>query len=217
MPRWGVKMLAVSPGLVISAVALLLVQALLPPAVGAASFIAAVGLAALVSLDRLEGAAAAALLDARQPRPDDRSDLAPALMLLCQARLEPPIIDIRVGRGHPIGAAGIGRRTVVVTTGLLKAVADGGLPPEQAAAVMAHGATLVRAGLVRHDLLIAWLSLPWQKLHTIADTVARHGRQLPLTVIAWRLRAIVVSPWQSSNRLKSTTWGWQRSPPRSGH
>ena len=193
MPRWGVKMLAVGPGPVISAVALLLVQALLPPAIGAALFIAAVGLAVLVSLGRLEGAAAAVLLGARRPRPDELSDLAPALMLPCQARLGPPIIDTRVGHGHAISAAGIGRRTVVVTTGLLKAVADGDLPPGQVAAVMAHGSTLVRAGLVRHNLLIAWLSLPRQMLHAIADTMARHGRQPPLTVIAWRLRAIVIT------------------------
>jgi len=30
-------------------------------------------------------------------------------------------------------------------------------------------------------------------LHAIADTMARHGRQPPLTVIAWRLRAIVIT------------------------
>jgi len=193
MPRWGVKALAVGPGLVISTVVIGLVGAVLPPAVGAALSVGALAVAATLALGGAEAAVVAVLLTARRLRPYERADLAPVLTLLCRASLGPPIIDLRVRRDRAIGAAGIGRRTVVVTTGLLEAVADGDLPPDQAAAVIAHAATLVRAGLVRSDPLIGSWSLPWHLLHTVAEAAAGLGRQLPFTALVWRLRAVVIT------------------------
>lgn len=193
MPRWGVKALAVGPGLVISTVVIWLVDAVLPPAAGAALSVGALAVAATLALGGAEAAAVAVLLTARRLRPHERTDLTPVLTLLCRASLGPPIIDLRVRRGRAIGAAGIGRRTVVVTTGLLEAAADGDLPPDQAAAVIAHAATLVQAGLVRADPLIRSWSLPWHLLHTVAEAVAGLGRQLPFTALAWRLRAVLLT------------------------
>lgn len=193
MPRWGSKVLAVGPGLAIGTVVIWMVGAVLPPAAGAVLFVGAVAVTTALAFGVAEGPAVAVLSPARRLRPHERTDLAPVLTLLCRAGLGPPVIDIRVRRGRAIGAAGTGRRTAVVTTGLLEAVADGDLPPEQAAAVIAHAATLVRAGLVRSDPLIGCWSLPWDLLHATAEAVARSGRQLPLTTLAWRLRAVVIT------------------------
>ena len=87
----------------------------------------------------------------------------------------------------------MGRRTVVVSAGLLEAVADGALPYEQAAAVIAHAAALVRAGWTRSDLLIAFWSIPWELLRAVGSAVAIVTRVLPFTRLAWRLRAVPVA------------------------
>ena len=81
---------------------------------------------------------------------------------------------------------------MIVSAGLLEAMADQALAPDQAAAVMAHAAVLVRRGWVRHDVLITGWALPWQLLRAVAETAAAAGRRrLPLTALAWRLRFVV--------------------------
>jgi len=79
----------------------------------------------------------------------------------------------------------------VVSSGLIEALAQRQLPADQAAAVMAHAAGLVRGGFVRADALIAFWSLPWQLLRELVSGVSRAGARLPLTALAWRLRVIV--------------------------
>ena len=66
------------------------------------------------------------------------------------------------------------------------------LPDEQAAAVIAHAAGLVRGGLVRQDPVLAFWTLPWQLLRAICQAISSAGARLPLTSLAWRLRVVVI-------------------------
>jgi len=100
-------------------------------------------------------------------------------------------LRVRVGEAS-IGAAGMGRQTVVVSQGLVAAVEDGSLPVDQAAAVIAHAAGLVRGGWVRHDPVLGFWTLPWQLVRGVAQAIAAGGRRLPLTTVAWRLRGVVI-------------------------
>jgi hypothetical protein len=99
------------------------------------------------------------------------------------------VIELRV-RTEPaaVGAGGFGRRTVVVSSALVHANVDGTLPSEQVAAVIAHAAGLVRGGWVRTDPVIGFWSLPWLVLRGLADGLARAGRRLTPTSLAWRCR-----------------------------
>lgn len=81
---------------------------------------------------------------------------------------------------------------MVLSSGLLEAIEDGSLPDEQAAAVIAHAAGLVRGGLVRQDPVLAFWTLPWQLLRAICQAISSAGARLPLTSLAWRLRVVVI-------------------------
>lgn len=193
MARWMVKFLAVSPALMVSTLVTCLVGAVLPAPAGLVLFVGGLTTAGLLLLGVGEAPAARILCISRPLRADELADLAGAVTLLCRVGLGPPLIDLRVRRGASIGAGGMGRRTVVISAGLLAAVADGSLPDEQAAAVIAHAAGLTRAGWVRNDAVIGFWSMPWQVLRGIAEGVAAAARRLlPATSVLWRLRGVVV-------------------------
>ena len=193
MPMWAVKALAVGPGVVVSVVVVALTLAAVPAptAVGATVVLAA--LVAASGRSAWEGCAARVVLGARRPRPAELGELAAVLTQLCRVGLGPPLVELRVKRCRVIGATGAGRRTVVVSTGLIEAVALGDLPSRQATAVVAHSAVLVREGLTRADLLIGCVSAPWRAIQATVRGVSSWGRRLPFTQAAWRLRAVVVA------------------------
>lgn len=187
------KSLAVGPDLVVSATLAWLLTCLVPaPISGAVTITVSLTTVAIVS-GRGEPLAAAALLATRRARPAERDDLAPALTRLCRASLGPPVVDLRVRRADAIIATGAGRRTVVISTGLIAAVADGRMTAGQAAAVMAHAASLVRAGLVRWDLLIGLWCLPVRLIRAVASPATRVAHRPRSAVLAWRARGLVVA------------------------
>lgn len=194
MPRWMVKALAVTPGLVISTVVTSMVGATLPALAGAILFVGGLAVGVLLGAGAGESAAARVLLASRPARAEELDLLAGALTLLCRAQLGPPLIRLRVRPGeHAVAAGGFGRRTVVVSAGLLDAVERGHLSQDQAAAVIAHAAALARGGWVRNDPVIGFWSLPWQMIAAVAQVVASVGRRLPLTSLVWRLRGVVIA------------------------
>ncbi len=93
----------------------------------------------------------------------------------------------------PIAAGGAGRRTVVVSAGLVAAVRDGRLPVDQAAAVLGHSAGVVLSGAVRFDPALEFWTLPWQVLRGLAEGVSRAFRWLPLVWWAWKCRFILAA------------------------
>lgn len=193
MPRWVSKALSVTPGLVVSTVLTIMVGAVLPPAAGLAVFLVGLGVAVLLAAGVGEAPAVRVLFRAQRLSAGQLLILGPALTLLCQQGLGPPLVEIRVRRGGPaVTAGGVGRHTVVVSCGLIEALGDAQLPPEQAAAVVAHAAAVVRGGWVRLDPLIAFWSWPWQVLRGFAAGVARAGAGVPLTSLAWRWRVLVM-------------------------
>lgn len=190
---WLIKTWAVGPGLATSAGLFGLMLAALPApfALG----VAAVTIGALLAVGAGvgEGAAVRVLWAARPLRAGERDDLEVVLTLLRGAGLGPPVVDLRVRPGRTIAAVGIGRRSVVLTAELVQAFADHRLPTEQAVALLAHNATVVLSRQVRSDPVIAVASLPWNALRALARIVSTGPRRLPLVVLAWRARWIVLS------------------------
>ncbi|MEO3936713.1 hypothetical protein V3N99_08120 [Dermatophilaceae bacterium Soc4.6] len=175
--------------------------------VGAALFVGGLLAAAALLSGRGEAVGARLLLMSRPARDDELRLLAPAVTILCRAGLGPPLVELRVREGEAaVVAAGMGRRTVVVSAGLLEAVVDGALPQAQAAAVIGHAAALTRGGWVRSDPVIKFWSLPWQLLRAVALAAARVGRRLPLTSLAWRGRVVVVVIATVQNVQEGQPW-----------
>lgn len=193
MPVWVVKGLAVGPGVVVSVVVVALTLAAAPAPTAAVVALALAGVVLAAGHRACEGPAAAIVLGARRLRPSERDELAAVLTQLCRVGLGPPLVELRVKRSRAIGAIGAGRRTVVVSTGLIEAVVLGDLPSRQAAALVAHSAVLAREGLTRADLLIGCATAPWRAIQASVRGVSSWGRRLPFTQAAWRLRAVVVA------------------------
>lgn len=169
-----------------------LVGALLPGPVGFTVFVGGLAVAAVLALGIREDLAAAVLLRARPLTPGEEAALAPAVTLLCRSGCGPPLIRLRVRpQRAEVAASGAGRSTVVLSGGLVAAVRDGVLPVEEAAAVIAHAASLVRAGLTRMDLFLGFWTIPWRLLHGLAEGVAAVFGRLPGVRLVWRVRALV--------------------------
>lgn len=186
------KVLAFGPAVVVSMVLTFMVGAVLPAPVGLALFVG--GLATMVALllGAGEGPAVRILFRARDLSSAEAAALAPAVALLCQHGVDVGALRLQMRDGVvPIAAGGAGRRTVVVSAGLVAAVRDRQLPVEQAAAVLGHGAGVVLSGAVRSDPALEFWTLPWQAIRGLAEGMSRAFRWGPLARWAWRARFIL--------------------------
>ena len=185
------KVLAYGPAVVGSMVLTFVVGAVLPATVGLALFVG--GLATMVALLLGAGEAPAVrfLLRARDLSSAEAAALAPAAALLCQHGVPMGALRLQVQDGAvPIAAGGAGRRTVVVSAGLVAAVWDRQLPVDEAAALLGHGAGVVLSGAVRSDPALEFWTLPWQAIRGLAEGISRTFRWLPLVRWAWKGRFI---------------------------
>lgn len=190
--RSVLKVAAFAPAVVASTLLTVTFAPLLPPLAG---WILLVG--GLVAMTALTGGlwedlAVRTLFRGRRLTPAEERLLAPAVTLLCQRELGPPVTRLWVRDSvHLVCSGGVGRRSVIVSGGLIAAVRDGQLPSNQAAAVIAHAAGTVRAGVVRCDAALEFWTVPWQLVRTVGVGAARWFTWIPLAGLAWRLRFLV--------------------------
>src|ERR1035437_3584846 len=121
--------LARSPGLVVSTLLTCMVGALLPSLPGLALFVGGLTLTVVLCAGGLERPAVRLLGRARVLSEAEAAAMAPAIALLCQRGLGPPAVELYARDGEVgISAGAAGRRSVVVSAGLLQAVQLGHLP-----------------------------------------------------------------------------------------
>lgn len=188
MRHWIIKARALGPSVAVGATLTALTVAALPAAIGAGVASVAVLAVVPIACGLGEGAVVGLLWGARRPTAQQADELAPVVTLVCRAGLGPPRIRVRICRSATPAALGCGRRTVVVTTGLVDAVATERVTHAEAAAVLAHAACLVRSGLVRSDPVIGVLALPWR----VAGVLGRAVGRLPGAAAVWRSRWLVL-------------------------
>ena len=156
------------------------------------------GLLAVVLLIRGvgEGPAVRVLFHARRLTDSEQFVLAPITIELCRRGLGPPVIGICVA-GRPVAAPACaqGRRHVVLAPWSVHAVRSGQLPNDQGVAVIAHAALVTQAGLSRNSLAIAFWTLPWRTVCTIARPLRG---LLPQFVRKARFVVFAVAIWQSA-------------------
>jgi len=145
--------LARSPGLLVSTVLTCMVGALLPPLAGLTLFVGGLALTVVLCAGGLERPAVRLLGRARVLSEAEAAALAPAIALLCQKGLGPPAVELYARDGEVgISAGAAGRRSVVVSAGLLQAAQLGQLPTNQAAGVIATAVGRIRLGQTRLDV-----------------------------------------------------------------
>ncbi len=185
-------LLAQTPGIGVSTVAMATLPPLLPGPLGWVVFLGALSLAVALLGGAGEPAAVRALFGARALTPAEAAALAPAIVLLCRRGLGPPLVRLYLWPGGPaVAATGAGRRSVLVSAEMVSQVRRGRLPPEQAAAVIAHAAGLVRVGALRSELAVQLWTIPWRFLRGLARAVGAAGGRLPLVALMWRARFVV--------------------------
>jgi hypothetical protein len=122
------------------------------------------------------------------------SPLAPAIALLCQKGLGPPTVEL-YARDPEVGisAGAAGRRSIVVSGGLLQAAQLGQLPADQAAGVIAAAVARIRLGQTRFDVAVEFWTIPWQLVRALCLAIAQTVSWLPLAQFAWRIRFVVAT------------------------
>jgi hypothetical protein len=184
--------LARSPGLVVSTVLTCLVGALLPPLAGLTLFVGGLVLTVVLCAGALERPAVRLLGRARVLSEVEAAALAPAIALLCQKGIGPPTVDLYARDGAVgISAGAAGRRSVVISTGLLQSAQLGQLPADQAAGVIAAAVGRIRLGQTRFDVAVEVWTIPWQLVSAVCVAMSKTVGSLPLTQFAWRIRFVV--------------------------
>jgi hypothetical protein len=186
--------LARSPGLVVSTVLTCMVGALLPPLPGLTLFVGGLALTIVLCAGGLERSAVRLLGHARVLSEVEAAALARAIGLLCQQGLGPPAVEL-YGRDSEVGisASAAGRRSIVVSAGLLQATQLGQLPANQAAGVIAAAVGRIRLGQTRFDVAVDFWTIPWQLVRAVGVAIASAVTWLPLTQFAWRIRFVVAA------------------------
>ncbi|MHA7127924.1 hypothetical protein ACRTEC_16260 [Janibacter indicus] len=181
---------------VVSVVLVVIAGSLMPAPAAWLLMIAGPAVAVSLLLGAGERVAAQLLCGARLLTPTEQQALAPAVAILAQRGLGPPSLELAGSRHRSAGvyATGVGRRTVIVSEGLLTTARARRLPPQEIAAVIAHGAVIVRSGAVRNDLALTYWTIPWRLAVLV---VAGIGRLLwpmrPLFRGGWMIRALPMS------------------------
>ena len=185
--------LARSPGLFVSTALTCMVGALLSPLPGLMLFVGGLALMAVLCEGGLERPAVRLLGRARVLSEAEADALAPAIALLCQRGLGPPAVDLYARDGEVgISAGAAGRRSVVVSAGLLQAAQLGQLPADQAAGVIAAAIGRIRLGQNRFDVAVEFWTIPWQLVRAVCLAIAETVG-VPLTRFAWRIRLVVAA------------------------
>lgn len=186
------RVLAHTPGIAVSAAVTGALATLLPGLLGWVVFLGVLSLAVAIGAGAGEPVAVRALFGARALTLAERAALAPAIVLLCQRGLGPPLVRLYLWPGvRTVSARGVGCRSVLVSGELVSQVRRGRLPPDQAAAVVAHAAGLVRVGALRSELGMELWTIPWRFLRGLARAVGAGGGRLPLVALMWRARFVL--------------------------
>ena len=89
--------------------------------------------------------------------------------------------------------AGAGRRSVVVSAGLLHAAQLGQLPADQATGVITAAVARIRLGQNRFDIAAEFWTIPWQLIRAVCLVIAKTVGLFPLTEFAWQIRFVVAT------------------------
>ncbi|WP_460832388.1 hypothetical protein [Nocardioides hungaricus] len=191
-PMTVLRAVTLAPAVLVSFVLTVVVCALLPPALGLVAFMAAGGVLVALALGQLQGPAVAALTRSRPATEVEFRVMAPVLVELGGRGVDVGAVFVhRIQRPNTPVAVAIGRRTVVVSPGLVEATYRGGVTGAEAAAALAHAVGRRRAFRPRLELAVLAATTPWRLMMATFRGVGRAFAWLPFMRLAWTLRGVV--------------------------
>ncbi|WP_300641006.1 hypothetical protein [Nocardioides sp.] len=186
------RVVTLAPALLVSFVLTVVVCALLPPALGLVAFMAAGGVLVALAMGRLQQPAMAVLTSSRPATEAEFGVMAPVLAELGGRGVDIATLFVRRAQrpSTPVAVA-IGRRTVVVSPGLVDATYRGGVTGAEAAAALAHAVGRHRAARPRLELAVLAATTPWRLIMATFRGIGRAFAWLPFMRLAWTLRGVV--------------------------
>lgn len=178
-------------GMVVSTLVTCVVGALVRPVAGAILFVVGLATFGVLLCGRGEGPFARLLARARKPRDYELAALRPVIAVLKELDLMSPAVLLLV-RDRPAGirVGAAGRRTVVISQGLVEAIDSGRIRPDEAAALLAHAIGRIRLRQCRYDVALEFWMLPWRLLQAVGRGIGRVFGWFPLAAFAWRVRFV---------------------------
>lgn len=178
-------------GMVVSTLITCVVGALVHPVAGAALFVVGLVTFGVLLSGHGESLFVRVLARARKPRDYALAALRPAIAVLEELDLVSPPVQLLVRDGQTgVRVCAVGRRTVVISQGLVEAIANGRIRPDEAAALLAHAIGRIRLGQSRYDVALEFWMLPYGLLQSVARGVGRVIGWFPMAAFAWRVRFI---------------------------
>lgn len=191
-PMTVLRVVTLAPALLVSFVLTVVMCALLPPALGLMAFMAAGGVLVALAMGQLQQPAIAALTSSRPATEAEFRVMVPVLAELGGRGVDIATLFVRrVQRPSTPVAVAIGRRTVVVSPGLVDATYRGGVTGAEAAAALAHAVGRHRALRPRLELAVLAATTPWRLIVATFRGIGRAFAWLPFMRLAWTLRGIV--------------------------
>ena len=163
--------------------------ALLPPVPGLVMFTLGLVVAFALLFARMEPVVVRLVYGGVPLTAADQHVLGPVLAVLAPHGFGPPLVRIWLHPGSPSdGVIAVGRRSVLVSRGLMRAISSGEVGVERAAVLFAQAAGLVRGGATRLDLSIRFWTLPWVWMRYALVSAARGFGVIPLVRSMWGAR-----------------------------
>ena len=199
------KVISEVPAVLASCVLGSWVLVLAPPPGAAAVVLTWIAVILTAPRPAVERALATLVMGARQWTPWERAALAEPVTQLC-AHAGPPEIDVLVTASPGLGAAGFGRRTLLLTRPLLDALRQHQLPTAETTALMMSVAGQIRSGGTSQDSLLTALTLPWLPIRGLARGVTHVAGWIPLVGFAWRIRALTFAVAAGQTAIEGRGW-----------
>lgn len=199
MDGWTRTLRAVTmaPAVVVSTVAWLMLDALLPAGVGGLVLLIAPALTAVLWLrkagrvGRLLDQVGVLLAGAREPTAVELVVLRPVSTRMVELEVNPvQLLVSRSARPYP-PVRSFGRDQVVVSPLLIEGVRRRQLSAQEAAALLTHNIGWLRAQPTRGAIAVAAWTLPWRASSAVALRFGTAARRVPLLGFAWRMRFVV--------------------------
>lgn len=191
-PMTVLRVGTLGPALLVSFVLTVVFCALLPPVLGLAVFLSAVGLLVALALGKLEAPAITVLTRSRPATDSALQVMAPVLAELGGRGVHIDVLFVRRAPQPktPVAVA-IARSVAVVTPGLVEATYRGDVTVAEAAAVLGHAFGRHRAIRPHRELAVLAATTPWQLVTIAVRGAGRAVAWLPFMQLAWTLRGVV--------------------------
>lgn len=191
-PMTVLRAVTLAPALLGSFILTVVVCALLPTALGLVAFMSAGGVLVALALGLVQEPTIAAITRSRPATEAEVRVMAPVLAELGGRGIDVGALFVRRAQrpSTPVAVA-IGRRTVVVSPGLVEATYRGGVTGAEAAAALAHAVGRRRAVQPRLELAMFAATTPWRLMVATFRGVGRAFAWLPVMRLAWTLRGVV--------------------------